>query len=183
MFLHQIEEDLELRLLQLYHADELFRLADCNRPHLHKWLPWLDFTISVTHARDFIKTTLQQYAHNGGFKCGIWYNGELAGLIGYHKIDWANKNTNLEYWIGKSFSGKGIMTKACRAMVDHSFTHLKLHRIEIRCAVENKKSRAIPERLGFVFEGIIREAEWLYDHYVDHAVYGMLDREWKPVNR
>ncbi|WP_242967796.1 GNAT family N-acetyltransferase [Tepidibacter mesophilus] len=42
----------------------------------------------------------------------------------------------------------------------------------------NVKSRAIPQRLGFKNEGVLREAEWLYNHYVSHVVYGMLDNEW-----
>jgi ribosomal-protein-serine acetyltransferase len=36
----------------------------------------------------------------------------------------------------------------------------------------------IPERLGATLEGIIREAAWLYDHFVDHRVYGILAGEW-----
>jgi len=70
------------------------------------------------------------------------------------------------------------MTASCRACISHAFTELKLNRVEIRCAVENRKSRAIPERLGFRFEGTLREAQWLYDHFVEHALYGMLAREW-----
>ena len=71
------------------------------------------------------------------------------------------------------------MTTACRAYVDHAFTRLDVHRVEIRCAVENRRSRAIPERLGFRLEGTLRDAEWLYDHFVDSVVYGMLADEWK----
>lgn len=59
-----------------------------------------------------------------------------------------------------------------------SFSHLKLNKVEIRAAIENKKSRSIPERLGFVNEGSIRQAEWLYDHFVDQIVYGILAIEW-----
>lgn len=58
------------------------------------------------------------------------------------------------------------------------FNELKLNRVDIRAAEENIKSRAIPERLGFVCEGQIRQAEWLYDHYVNHIVYGMMAAEW-----
>jgi len=50
--------------------------------------------------------------------------------------------------------------------------------VEVRCAEGNSKSRAIPERLGFIKEGIIRDVEWLYDHYVEDVVYGILSREW-----
>jgi ribosomal-protein-serine acetyltransferase len=70
------------------------------------------------------------------------------------------------------------MTKACRFLVDYAFAELKLNRVEIRCATGNHKSRAIPERLGFKLEGTVRQAEWLYDHFVDHALYGMLASEW-----
>jgi ribosomal-protein-serine acetyltransferase len=48
-----------------------------------------------------------------------------------------------------------------------------------KCALwKIKNSRGIPERLGFVNKGCIRQAEWLYDHYVDHVVYGKLAEEW-----
>jgi ribosomal-protein-serine acetyltransferase len=53
-----------------------------------------------------------------------------------------------------------------------------LNKVEIHCAVDNKRSRAIPERLGFTQEGIIRANQWLYDHYVDDVIYGMLASEW-----
>ena len=53
-----------------------------------------------------------------------------------------------------------------------------VQKVEIWVAEGNGKSRAIAERLGFVQEGIIRNAEWLYDHYVNHVVYGVLRSEW-----
>ncbi len=70
------------------------------------------------------------------------------------------------------------MTKALNALIQYGFEELGLNRIQIKVAVENKKSRALPERLGFTQEGIIRQAEWLYDHYVDHVMYGLLADEW-----
>ena len=72
------------------------------------------------------------------------------------------------------------MTAAVSALVRHGFRALKLNRIEIRAGVRNRRSRAIPERLGFRHEGTLRQAERLADRYVDHAVYGMLAGEWRP---
>ncbi len=69
------------------------------------------------------------------------------------------------------------MTTCCRALIVHSFRVWKLNRVTIECATENTRSRAIPERLGFKLEGIIRGVEKLHDHYADHAFYGLLRSE------
>ncbi len=70
------------------------------------------------------------------------------------------------------------MARAFKAIVEYGFKDLGLNRIEVRAAAENKKSRALPERFGFTEEGNIRQAEWLYDHYADHVIYGLLVEEW-----
>ena len=75
------------------------------------------------------------------------------------------------------------MTEACRAMLNYGFDVLGLNKIEIRCATGNTRSCAIPRRLGFTQEGIIRQAEWLYDHYVDLVLYWMLASEWRELQR
>lgn len=182
MFHFKIDDKTELRLLELRHTEELFILTDRNRHHLREWLPWVDSSLYPESTERFIKSALEQFARNYGFQGGLWFQGRLAGVIGYHQIDWVNRRTSIGYWLGAEFQGKGLMTKACAALIDYAFGQLKLNRIEIRCATGNKKSRAIPERLGFTQEGIIRQAEWLYDHFVDHAVYGMLASEWRnPV--
>ncbi|GAA0361290.1 hypothetical protein GCM10008932_12410 [Alkalibacterium iburiense] len=83
------------------------------------------------------------------------------------------------YWLGETYQGKGIMSKALEAMIAYGINDLSLNRVEIRVATENYKSRALPERFNFTKEGVIREAEWLYDHYVDHILYLLLADEWK----
>jgi ribosomal-protein-serine acetyltransferase len=109
---------------------------------------------------------------------GIWYSGELAGVIGHLGVDWTNRSTELGYWLGASFQGNGLATMACRVLTEHAFHELELNRVEIRCAPENTRSRAIPERLGFREEGTLRQDEWLNDHFEDTVVYGMLAADW-----
>ena len=178
MFSYRLTDDSELRLLEARHANDLFDLTDRNRSYLREWLPWLDAIQTVDDTRNFIKDSLQQFAANDGFQAGIWYKGELAGVVGYHKIDWFNRQVEIGYWLGAVYQGRGLMTEACRALVDHAFNDLGLNRVQIRCATGNTRSCAIPERLGFAREGIITQAEWLYDHYVDLVVYGMLASDW-----
>lgn len=178
MFEHQVNDEIKLRLLEPHHADTLFVLVDSNRQHLRQWLPWLDANVAVSDTLHFIQATQRQFADNSGFVAGIWYCGELVGVIGHNRIDWENRISWPGYWLAEGFQGKGIMTKSCRVLIKHAFAELHLNRIDIRCAVWNSKSRAIPERLGFQQEGIIRQAEWLYDKFVDHIIYGILKSEW-----
>lgn len=178
MFSFKIDDDTELRLLEDRHAARLFLLAEENREYLSKWSPWIQDIRTLADTQRFIRQTLRQFAENDGFHAGIWYKGEMAGIIGYHHLDWLNHKTEVGYWLGERFQRKGIMTEACRSMINHAFFELGLNRIEIRCGAENVRSCAIPERLGFKREGIIRQAEWLHDHYVDLVIYAILASDW-----
>jgi|WetSurMetagenome_2_1015567.scaffolds.fasta_scaffold246120_1 ribosomal-protein-serine acetyltransferase len=173
-----VDDELFLKSLELREAEELLLLVNANRSYLREWLPWLDLTRSIDEMIVFIESTLRQNAGNQGFQTAIWHQGQIVGIIGYHHLEWANRSTCIGYWLDQRSQGKGFMTKACHTLVDYAFNEWKLNRIEIRCAEGNRKSRGIPERLGFKAEGLLREAEWLYDHYVDHVVYGMLAKDW-----
>jgi ribosomal-protein-serine acetyltransferase len=179
MFSYKINDTSELRILEIHHAEELFQLTVMNRLHLREWLPWLDNIKSVEDTKAFIQSSLQQFANHNGWNCGIWYHGRLAGVIGLHYMDWANRKASIGYWLGEAFEGKGLVTRATKALVHHLLTEMKLNRVEIRCAVGNDKSCAIPKRLGFKKEGVTQQAEWLYTHYVDHVIYGMVADDWR----
>ncbi|MCP4911684.1 MAG: GNAT family N-acetyltransferase [Oligoflexia bacterium] len=178
----KIDESLKLRFFTNEDAKELFELTDRNREHLKEWLPWLDRNTKEEDSLGFIKMVTSQREKNNGLQFAICYEGQIAGVVGHHKIDWGNKNTPLGYWLGNDFGGKGIMTRACQALIDYSFNDLNLHLVSICAAVENKKSRAVIERLGLKLDGILREREWLYDHFVDHAEYSITKDEWKKLH-
>lgn len=179
MLEHRLDAETSLRILEVRHAEAIFAAVEANRGHLRAWMPWVDGTRTPEDTRAFVRSTLEQFAGSRGIQLGIWHEGALAGVIGTHAIDWGNRKTSLGYWLGAGYQGKGIMTRACKALVDHCFGEYGLNRMEIRCATENKRSQAIPERLGFTREGVSEQAEWLYDHYVDHVIYGMLASRWR----
>lgn len=179
MFRFIVDDDIELRLLEGRHADELFGLTDRNRAHLRPWLPWVDQNTSPDNTRAFIKGSLHQLAENNGLQAGIWFRGELAGVIGFLYFKWPSRKTEIGYWLDAAVQGHGIMTRACRALLDYAFGELGLNRAEIHCAGGNTRSCAVPERLGFKQEGVLRQAEWLNDHFEDNVVYGMLAGEWQ----
>jgi ribosomal-protein-serine acetyltransferase len=179
----RVDEEIELRLLRERDASELFNLTDRNREYLRRWLPWVDATRSPKDTLTFIKTGLDQLTRNDGFQVGIWYRGQLAGALGYHYWNWPNRKTEIGYWLAASFQGKGVMTRACGALVDYAFGKLGLNRVEIRAAAGNTRSRAVPERLGFVLEGVLREAEWTVEGPDDQVVYGLLRKDWQAARK
>jgi ribosomal-protein-serine acetyltransferase len=184
VFLYKIDENISLRLFNLGDSKELFDLTIHSKEYLKEWLGWLDYTNKIEDSAEFIKDTLQGVIETGGNpkSTAIIYKGSIAGTIGFNEISRVHKIGIVGYWLGKEYQGKGIMTKTCKGFMDYGFNELGLNRIEIRVAEENLKSRAIPERLGFTEEGKIRQAEWLYDHYVNHIIYGLLAEDWKKNN-
>jgi ribosomal-protein-serine acetyltransferase len=175
----QIEPNLHIELLHTIHAKELYALIDVNRDHLREWMPWVDSTKSVGNVNDFIKTTMKQYADDLGFQVGIFYQNEIAGVSGFKPLSNINRSGELGYWLNKEFEGQGIMTKVNEKIIEIGFRNLDLNKITIQCAEENNKSRAVAERLGFKSDGILRQNEWLYDHFVNHVVYSLLKSEYK----
>ncbi|SET24279.1 ribosomal-protein-serine acetyltransferase [Oceanobacillus limi] len=178
MFVYHIDEELSLRSLVEQDAVALFHLIDSSRSYLREWLPWVDETSNLQDSMKFIHDSQQLYERRVGLNAGIFYRDQLVGIAGFNSFDWRNQIGYIGYWLGMSFQGKGIMTRVVRALTDYAFHQLHLNRIDIRAAYDNHKSRAIPERLGYQIEGQIRQAEWLYDHYVDHVIYSMLANEW-----
>jgi ribosomal-protein-serine acetyltransferase len=174
---HRIDDDIELRLLEERHAQELFGAIDRNRADLRIWLPWIDGSRSADDITVFIRSSRRELAGGTGVTSGIWHHGRMVGCVGL-RIDPANRSGEIGYWLVPEARGQGIMAKAARALVDHGFGEVKLHRIVMQCATGNRASRAIPERLGFTLEGTLREAEWVNDHFNDLVLYALLRREW-----
>ena len=179
LFSSKIDDDVELFRIEPRHAEELNALIENNTAHIKKWSAWLKDERSIENTHNFIKRNLKHFADGEGFAIGIRFRGEMAGQIDFNYFDWTNRKTEIGYWLGKSFQGNGLVTKSCRVLIEYAFDELKLNRIEMRCGVENKKSRKIPEKLGFKNEGISRQTAWLHDRFVDYVIYAMLADEWK----
>jgi ribosomal-protein-serine acetyltransferase len=175
----RLDGDTELCLVRLEDAEELFAVIERNRDHLQRWLPWAVPSYSIESARLFAADSMAKFAEGESLTMTIRHQGALCGAIGLHSIDHPNKSTSIGYWLDAGHEGKGIITAACRAVVTAGFRTFGLHRIEIRCATWNHRSSAIPRRLEFVEEGILRDGEWLHDHWVDLRVFSMLAQDWK----
>lgn len=177
----KVDHEIELRLFKSKDSQKLFQLVEENRDHLREWLPWVEHIITTIDSQSLITLWKRQFSENTGCNLGIFFRGELVGSIGLHQIDWFNKFTNVGYFLAKKAEGHGIMIRTVKAILNYTFSYLGLNRVEIRCGVNNLKSRAIPERLGFVLEGKIRDGEHLLGHYHDLFLYSMLARDWPQI--
>jgi ribosomal-protein-serine acetyltransferase len=181
MLSHKIDDETELRLIEPRDAEALNALVEQNFEHIREWSAWLKPGRSIETTRAFIKRNMARMAEDNGYALAIWHGGRMAGQIEYNYIDWTNRATEIGYWLGASFQGRGLATKSCRALIDHAFGGLKLNRVEMRCAVENRRSRRVPGRLGFRQEGVLVQAEWMHDHFQDLVVYAVLASEWREA--
>jgi ribosomal-protein-serine acetyltransferase len=173
----RIDEHRGLRLLEEDDANELYAVVDANRQFLARSMPWAA-SQTLEGTLDFIRTSRGQLADNEGFQVAIVVDGRVVGVLGFHRVDWENRSTSIGYWIAEAAQGRGTVTQAVRALTDHAFRTWKLNRVEVRAGVDNARSRAIPARLGFTEEGVLREAERVGDRYVDHVVYAVLAADW-----
>jgi len=169
---------LELRSLRLAEAGPLFALVAANRRRLRRWLPWVEDTRTVDDSRAYILRMQTQAKAGVGLTFGLWWKERLIGVAGFTWIAQAHRGAAIGYWLDQDAEGRGHMTAAVSALLRHGFRELGLHRIEIRAGVRNRRSRAIPRRLGFRHEGTLRQAEWVDGRFVDHAIYGLLAAEW-----
>lgn len=176
MFL--IDSATALRVLRENDAAELFALTDANRAYLRRWLPWVDLVTTEEDSRSFLSNVIAQREEGRGPTFGVLCDGALAGIVGYLPIDRVNRVGEIGYWLAEKAQGRGVMTQCCRFAVRYGFLTLDLNRIQIAAGTENRESRAIPERLGFTFEGILRARENLYGTFIDHAMYSLLRSEF-----
>lgn len=179
----RVDDNISLEFLEEIHAASLLDLVNANRVYLREWLPWVDHMQTLENFTRYIIENNKRAADKTDFGYAIIHDRNIVGRIGLHHINHQNKIGEIGYWLAGGLQGKGIITKCCRALIDHGFGVLDLNRIEIKCGVGNDKSRAIAEKLRFKPEGILRQAEWLNGMFIDLCLYAMLKEEWEMTDR
>lgn len=172
-----------LELIDERHAEPTFEVIKNNRAHLSQWLPWVGNMQTVDDFKAYIRRCKHQHHEGTDYGYMILQNKTVVGRIGIHYIHLHNRHGAIGYWLGKAFEGRGIITRSCEALLQHCFTTLRLNRIEIKCGTGNQKSAAVPERLGFTREGVLRQAEWVNGSFLDLYLYSLLKEEWERKRR
>ncbi|MBH0155215.1 GNAT family N-acetyltransferase [Fictibacillus sp. 5RED26] len=136
----------------------MFEAINASLDELKPWLPFAHFEQTEEDVEVNIREAHLKFLSREDLRLLVFLkeNGNLVASSGLHRINWDIPKFEIGYWIDTRYAGKGYMTEAVQGITEFAANELKARRIEIRCDTQNDKSAAIPERLGFTLEGILR---------------------------
>jgi RimJ/RimL family protein N-acetyltransferase len=136
----------------------MFEALNASITELKPWLPFAHIDQTEEDVEVNIREAHLKFLKREDLRLLVFLKetGELIASSGLHRIDWDIPKFEIGYWIDTRHSGKGYVTEAVQGITDFAVNELKARRVEIRCDTRNKKSSAIPEKLGFTLEGVLR---------------------------
>lgn len=140
------------------------------------WMPWCREPYSSDDARSWFEQCAANLSAARAYDVGIFSaeNGRFLGGIGINQLNRQQNLGNIGYWVRQSCHRQGVATRAVRAMAAHGFGALKLTRLEIVAAVDNRPSRGVAEKAGAVFECIARNRIVFHGLAIAAAVYSLV---------
>lgn len=159
-------------------ASAAYAVIDANRDHLMPWMPWVPHTHSDYDVRRFMAESAERFLEGSAVDIGFFEGGGVLGGMGATIGALGSAEADIGYWLVETAQGRGIATSAAARLIGWLFEERDLHRITIRARVDNVRSRAVAERLGFTFEGVLRQALAVGDGFHDAALYSLLRTEW-----
>ena len=139
-------------------ATALWDAIEASRTHLTPWMPWLADWKEPEFARVVIRKNAAKWILREDLTMGMFENGtgRLLGGCGLHRFDWSVPAMEIGYWLRPDVEGRGFVSEMVKLMTGFAFAHLKAERVEIRCDAVNTRSAAVPRRLGFKEEALLR---------------------------
>ncbi len=178
MFYRVIDQHLALKLISSDDAEEAYAIIDRDRDRLRVYLPWVDLVHSAEDERASL-AGLSAFDPDRQISCWLTLDGRIIGSVGLVTIRRAESWAEVGYWIDSRQEGRGLVTAAVRELERLCFLDLGLNRVQITNAADNHRSRAVPERLGYTLEGVLRREHLTgLGRIVDHSIYSILKPEW-----
>jgi ribosomal-protein-serine acetyltransferase len=161
---------------------ELWDLVEASRPQLVSWLPWVPYNNSLDASQRYAEACAADWDNLRALRLGIRSvpTGDLLGIVSLDNCAHVHRSCDLGYWLTTSATRRGLMTEAARVCLRFAFEQIGLHRVRCAAATSNHRSLGVIARLGFRFEGIAREAEFVDSRWVDHAVFSLLESDTRP---
>jgi ribosomal-protein-serine acetyltransferase len=163
-------------------APALFAAVEPERDRLGRWMPWVPFSKTVESFERFIEEAERQEAEGTAVHRVLERDGSIVGGIGASIGVLNGDEAEVGYWLVSGEEGRGTAFATVTALIDWLFGEAEMHRISLRAATGNSRSRAVAERLGFTYEGVLRSSLLLQGRHEDAAVYSVLDTEWRAAS-
>lgn len=173
-----LTSDVVMRQYERSDAHLLLAAVEANRGRLARWMPWVPFATTVADFEDFVDLATRQARRGNGMHCGLFDDDGLVGAVGAAIGVLNFDEADVGYWLSESREGTGVASEAVAHLIEWLFVERDMHRITIRAATANRRSRAVAERLGFTYEGTLRGALLLEGRHHDAALYSLLEEEW-----
>lgn len=168
---------LVLRTITPDDVDAVFRIF--GDPELTRH--WGHPTLADRAAAETLVDEIRAGAASGElFQWGITPVGtaDLIGTCTLASIDRQHRRAEIGAALGPEHRGRGYAEEAGRAVIDHGFGELDLHRITADVDPRNAPALRLVERLGFREEGLLREHYRQHGEWQDGLLFGVLKREW-----
>lgn len=150
--------------------------------HLRPWMPWAHQPLTIEGEEETVRRMHQRFIAREDLPLFVILKGTdmIVGGSGLHRFDWAVPRFEIGYWIRKRFEGQGYVTEAAGGITRFAFDNLKAERVEIRMDERNVRSWRVAERLGFVWEGTLRnDARDVEGNLRNTRVYSMIRSDWE----
>ncbi|MFX1449100.1 MAG: GNAT family N-acetyltransferase [Promethearchaeota archaeon] len=174
-------ERLVIRCYNPKDAPKLQKSIQESVEHLRPWLPWVksepeELKVKVERIRIFrAKFDLSEEYFFGIFNLK---ETELIGGIGLHPRVGSNA-FEIGYWINVNHIKKGYATESVAALTKVAFEVENVNRVDIHCDPNNLNSAAIPKKLGYMFEGILRgRTETIDGEPSDSMIWSIIKEEY-----
>ena len=170
-------ERLRLRPFDDADADDLYALQS-NAHVLRYWdsPPWTD---RASVAR-FMAGCQRMAEEGSGARVAIERKSDQA-FVGWCTFNSWNpdfRSASLGYCLDQAAWGHGYATEAARVLLQWAFDTLDLNRVQAETDTRNVASARVLEKLGFRYEGTLREDCIVNGDVSDSWVYGLLRRDW-----
>lgn len=187
-FTIQVDDALSLRLHEPRYAEEVHEAALANRGHINRWMPFFCDSYDLEASREHARESLRGFADRTKITLTVLEHGKVVGSTGW--TDWKDQtlfdgrlryaSADIGYWLTEAATGRGLMTRAVRAVTKLAFEEYGIKRLTIRAEPENARSWRVAERAGYRYEGLLRGVAHFDGRVVDHKLYAMLAEEWVP---
>ncbi|MEV7565004.1 GNAT family N-acetyltransferase [Streptomyces tanashiensis] len=175
------DDGAELRPLEPFHAEELLAHMDRGREFIGQHIGLPDVVADLDSARAYLRSYAEKAANDTGRLYGIWDGGTLVGGVLFRTFDVANGTAEAGCWLEPSAAGKGLITRACRAIIDWAVEERGIHRVEWYASTKNGASVAVARRLGMTKEGVLRENYLYRGSRADTEIWAVLAPEWRAA--